>query len=187
MAIQAGRLRHRIDVQSSTEAADIYGEDDPTWVTDNVVWASVEPITGKELDDAKNIIANVTHKVFIRYKAAKNLMSQQRFLGPKQVTSLGAAISTTDGTSITVSSATEISDTGDFIIRIGSEDMIVTAGQGTTTWTVTRGAFGTTAATHADESVITKLVILNIKAIMNKDERNEFMRIDCTESTSEQS
>lgn len=37
---------------------------------------------------------------------------------------------------------------GDYTVRVDSEWMRVTGGQGTTTWTVTRGYNGTTAATH---------------------------------------
>lgn len=185
MSLQAGRLRHRIDIQSSTTVANSFGEESASWVTDSVVWASVEPLMGKEYSDGNTVLSDVSHKVFLRFKSAKNLSAQQRFLIPKERGTLGAEISTTGETSITVSSATDITDPGDFIIRVGSENMIVTAGQGTTTWTVTRGAFGTTAATHANGAAITKLNALEIKAIMNKDERNEFFRIDCIESTSQ--
>ena len=185
MPLQAGRLRHRVDIQSSTVVANSYGEEETTWVTDSVVWASVESLMGKEYMDGNTVLADISHKVFVRYKSAKNLSSQQRLLTPKERGKLGAAVATTDGTSIVVDSATDITDAGDFIIRIGSEDMIVTAGQGTTTWTVTRGAFGTTAATHSDEAAITKLVAMEIKAILNKDERNEYFRLDCIESTSQ--
>lgn len=40
--------------------------------------------------------------------------------------------------------------TGAYKITIGTERLTVTAGQGTTTWTVTRGVDSTTAAIHAD-------------------------------------
>jgi hypothetical protein len=52
-------------------------------------------------------------------------------------------------TSITVTSEVGFPDSGNFSILIDSEQMLVTGGQGTTTWTVTRGQGGTTAAAHA--------------------------------------
>lgn len=52
-------------------------------------------------------------------------------------------------TSLTVASATGFPTAGNFTILVGAEAMTVTAGQGTTTWTVTRGVNGTTAAAHA--------------------------------------
>ena len=61
------------------------------------------------------------------------------------MTTLGAAI-TSGQTAVTVASGTGI-DTGDYI-QVGTEDMKVTAGGGTANLTVTRGALGTTAATH---------------------------------------
>jgi Tfp pilus assembly protein PilX len=62
-------------------------------------------------------------------------------------TTLAAAISSSQ-TTITVSSASGFPTSGTFRVRIDDEDMTVTGGQGTTTWTVTRGVNNTTAATH---------------------------------------
>jgi hypothetical protein len=70
-------------------------------------------------------------------------------------TTLSAAITTTDGTSISVASATGAPASGDFVIIIDSERMLVTAGHGTTTWTVTRGYDGSTAATHLNGATVT--------------------------------
>jgi Tfp pilus assembly protein PilX len=62
-------------------------------------------------------------------------------------TTLAAAINASQ-TTITVSSASGFPASGTFRIRIDDEDMTVTGGQGTTTWTVTRGVNSTTAASH---------------------------------------
>ncbi len=66
------------------------------------------------------------------------------------VTTLSAAISAASATSITVTSASGFPTSGSYYIMIDSEQMQVTAGQGTTTWTVLRGTNSTTAATHAN-------------------------------------
>ncbi len=63
-------------------------------------------------------------------------------------TTLAAAITTTSATSITVTDASGFPSSTAYSIMVDSEQMTVTAGFGTTTWTVTRGAGGTTAATH---------------------------------------
>src|SRR6476620_3660362 len=60
-------------------------------------------------------------------------------------------------TSITVASATGFPTSGNYYIRIDNEVMQVTAGQGTTTWAVSRGLLGTSAATHAAGATITAL------------------------------
>ncbi len=67
-------------------------------------------------------------------------------------TTLGAAVETTDGTSITVTSEASFPAV-DFIISIDTECMLVT-NVSTTTWTVTRGYEGSTAATHTNGAAI---------------------------------
>jgi hypothetical protein len=69
-------------------------------------------------------------------------------VGPGANTTLSSAL-TAAQTTISVPSATGFPTTGSFRIRIDDENMTVTGGQGTTTWTVTRGVNGTTAATHS--------------------------------------
>jgi hypothetical protein len=54
----------------------------------------------------------------------------------------------------TLVSNSDTSLPGGNLIQIGSEIMWVTAGWGTTTWTVVRGYNGTTAASHADGSTV---------------------------------
>jgi hypothetical protein len=67
-------------------------------------------------------------------------------VGPGASTSLPSAINSTQ-TTITVASATGF-PASSFRIRIDDELMTVTAGFGTTTWTVTRGVNSTAAASH---------------------------------------
>lgn len=73
----------------------------------------------------------------------------------QQQTSLGAAITTVGQSSITVSDYLGFPASGAFSILIDAELLRVTAGNGTTTWTVTRGYAGTTAATHSNGATIT--------------------------------
>lgn len=51
-------------------------------------------------------------------------------------------------TTIDVAAATAFPSSAQYRILIGSEYLLVTAGAGTTTWTVTRGVEGSTAASH---------------------------------------
>jgi len=60
-------------------------------------------------------------------------------------------------TTITVASAAGFPASGTFYVRIDSEVMAVTGGQGTTTWTVLRGQLGTAAATHAAGAAVSGL------------------------------
>ena len=75
------------------------------------------------------------------------------FANTAVATTLPAAI-TKGQTSITVSSKTGFPSSGQYRIVVGSEVMVVTAGAGTTTWTVTRAADGTTAAAAAKNAAV---------------------------------
>src|SRR5205823_12790530 len=70
-------------------------------------------------------------------------------------TALGSAV-TASQTTIAVSSASGFPTSGTYRIRIDDEDMTVTGGQGTTTWTVTRGVNGTTAAAHVAAQTVSQ-------------------------------
>jgi hypothetical protein len=59
--------------------------------------------------------------------------------------------------SITVASAAGFPTAGTYHVRIDNEVLAVTGGQGTTTWTVTRGQLGTLPATHAVNATVTAL------------------------------
>jgi len=64
----------------------------------------------------------------------------------------------TSGTPIWVNSASGFPASGSYTIKVDSEQMLVTAGAGTTTWTVTRAQNGTAAATHIGGAAVTRVV-----------------------------
>jgi hypothetical protein len=74
-----------------------------------------------------------------------------------QKTSLSAAIASAGAGTIAVDSFAGFPSAAAYTILIDAEQLRVTAGYGTLTWTVTRGYAGTTAATHADDSVVTHI------------------------------
>jgi Tfp pilus assembly protein PilX len=69
-------------------------------------------------------------------------------VGPGANTTITSAM-TAAQTTMTIASATGFPASGTYRVRVDDEDLNVTAGQGGTTWTITRGVNGTTAATHA--------------------------------------
>lgn len=75
------------------------------------------------------------------------------------LTTLSAAISSTGATSMTVTSASQFPGSGNYYVLIDSEVVQVTAGQGTTTWTISRGALGTTAATHSNGAAVSGMML----------------------------
>ena len=46
--MRAGRLRHRLVLQSKSEARDAYGGAIITWSTQDTVWGAIEPLSGNE-------------------------------------------------------------------------------------------------------------------------------------------
>ena len=69
-------------------------------------------------------------------------------------TSLSAAITDRAATSAVVVSAAGFPATGPYEIVVDAEHLNVTAGQGTTTWTVSRAYAGTQQATHAANAAV---------------------------------
>ncbi len=67
--IRAGFLRHRIEIQAESQAVDSAGEPRPGWSTEATVWASVEPLVGRELIVAQQIKAETSHKVTMRHRS----------------------------------------------------------------------------------------------------------------------
>ncbi|MDF2546141.1 MAG: phage head-tail adaptor, putative, family [Anaerosolibacter sp.] len=65
-----GRLKHRITIQGveGTVENECH-EDVPNYVPWKTVWASVEPLRGKEYLQVDRVNAEVTHRIVIRYLA----------------------------------------------------------------------------------------------------------------------
>lgn len=76
-------------------------------------------------------------------------------LGNNPVTTTLSAAINNSATSLSVGGFAGFPTSGQFIIKIDHEYCIVTAGQGTTTWTVTRGTTRSTAAAHSNTATVT--------------------------------
>lgn len=73
--MRAGKLRHRIQLQTASKAQDAHGEEIRTWPTAEtdanatVVWAEVNDLTGRELLLAQQASSEATVRVRTRYTA----------------------------------------------------------------------------------------------------------------------
>lgn len=65
--MQAGKLRHRVTIEQRTQTFDANGSPTDTWTAFATVWASVEPLSGRELLNAEQIQPVVSHRVRLRY------------------------------------------------------------------------------------------------------------------------
>lgn len=67
-------LNHRVDIYSKTEVKNELGEVDYEYRKLKTVWAEIRPQTGSlQQQQADTILANVTHKVIVRYDGCKDL------------------------------------------------------------------------------------------------------------------
>lgn len=69
--MKIGPMRRRASLQSppqETEAQNQYGEVATAWADVAEVWVQVEPLSGKELWQAQQVQADVTHRVTMRYR-----------------------------------------------------------------------------------------------------------------------
>lgn len=73
--MKAGKLRHKITIESKSNTQDAYGALVETWGTHSTAWASIEPITGREYFDQGKVNSEVTTRIRTRHiSGVTNLM-----------------------------------------------------------------------------------------------------------------
>lgn len=87
--MQAGPLRHRVTIETKREERDAHGGVVEAWYPVATVWASVQPLQGRELFLAQQVDARLSHRVTLRYQAdvtpTQRLVFKERALYPVQV------------------------------------------------------------------------------------------------------
>lgn len=166
--MRAGDLRHKIVVQKLSTTKSGTGELVESWSEHATRRATVEPLKGREFFDARQIAAEVTTRIRLRH--LDGITAKMRILAPKKRTTLAASIDNSQTTMTVASAAAFPAD--EHRVRVGTEIMVVTAGFGTTSWTVTRGADGTTAAAHGSGDGVRHLAVHDVYAVVNPESRN---------------
>ena len=69
MTMKIGDMRHRITFQQPQKTPDGYKGHTVKWQVVATVWASVEPLSGREYFYSHQIKAQATHRVKTRYRA----------------------------------------------------------------------------------------------------------------------
>jgi len=67
--MEAGVLRNRITIQKKSVTRNSYGEEVITWVTHCQAWAQMEPLSGREFLEARQIQAEGMVRFTLRYQA----------------------------------------------------------------------------------------------------------------------
>lgn len=78
--VSAGKLRERIKIQRAAETRDANGGVTQTWGTEKSTWASINPATGREIFQAAQVDARVTHKIKMRFDPKLKLTAKDRIL-----------------------------------------------------------------------------------------------------------
>ena len=88
--MQAGKLRHRIELQTSTDSQNATGENIQSWAKTADLWASIEDLSGRELLLAQQVEAEVTTRVVIRYRAG--VTAKQRIVSGSRTLEIESVI-----------------------------------------------------------------------------------------------
>lgn len=82
-------MRQRVNIQTRSVPVDDFGQESETWATVATVWASVEPLSGRELLAAQQVQGETTHRVRMRYQAGVTTSTRLLFnLRPLNIVSV---------------------------------------------------------------------------------------------------
>lgn len=97
--MRAGKLRHLVTLfLPPSNAIDTFGDVSETYTAGQQFWASIEPLSGRELWFASQLRADVTHKITLRGRAGVTAKCQIRwtdsFLNTTRIFEIGPPLST---------------------------------------------------------------------------------------------
>lgn len=76
-----GKLRHRIDVYGNKKVTNELDETSYQFSKIKSIWSAIIPQTGNlQKQQAETILANVTHKIVVRYSAGKDITNDMYFM-----------------------------------------------------------------------------------------------------------
>ena len=78
--MEAGKLRNQVELQRVAVTADAFGDQVKTWATLATVWASIEPLSGREFLQASQVMSDITVRIKIRGRSDIALTPKDRVL-----------------------------------------------------------------------------------------------------------
>ena len=88
--MRAGKLRHRLIIESPQRASDGAGGAVVTWTQVASIWAHVTPVSARELRSAGQRAEKLTHRITLRYRSGIN--ATMRLVGEGRVFNIDAII-----------------------------------------------------------------------------------------------
>lgn len=76
--MQAGTLRHHVELQRVSVTPDSHGDQVKTWTTLASAWASIEPLSGREFLQASQVMSDVTVRIKLRGRPDITLTPKDR-------------------------------------------------------------------------------------------------------------
>lgn len=76
--MQAGRLRHQVDLQRAAVTLNNHGDQVREWETLATVRASIEPLSGREFLQASQVMSDVTVRIKVRGRPDIHLTPKDR-------------------------------------------------------------------------------------------------------------
>lgn len=76
--INPSKFNHRLQLQQVTQTPDGAGGYTESWALVSSLWASIDPIRGREKMQGMQLETPITHKIFCRYNSA--VTTKKRFL-----------------------------------------------------------------------------------------------------------
>jgi hypothetical protein len=153
-----------IRLNGSNSTIQSFGNDWAVGSIQNINGAFIKFSTGllpvNTIYQASPLATNYWPSVWTDPVVIKNLSTcdgSSLVLPTQAVTTLTSAVSATS-TTLNISSFQSFPLTVSFYIKVDNEIMLVTSGEGTNTWTVTRGVSGTTIASHANSEVVQEYI-----------------------------
>lgn len=175
--MQAGELRKRLEIWKPGDTQATSGAMTRVFTLASTVWGEAEPLSGRELWQARQVVPTANYRFRIRYPAYR-VTPNCRILIRQTSTTLASQITT--GTTATLTAAIGPGE-GMFYMACEHEVMRVTAGNGTTTLTVERAALETAQATHTAGTAITAVNVFELASVQNVHERGAWLEMIGTE------
>ncbi len=74
-----GRLNRKVEILTFVWERDDFGGQEGTWVTTDVRWASIEPVSGTEYYTAQQVSAETVVKITLRYTTNVTVLNRIRY------------------------------------------------------------------------------------------------------------